>query len=105
MTRIEIFVNDSEEKRQEINLIITFGGDGTILRAATEFYQDYFPPMISFSGGSLGFMANMEFSDHEEVLTKVFADKSLLYYDPRPRLTASAAPNTSPIRSMYKEHN
>ncbi|KAG9026662.1 NADH kinase pos5 [Tulasnella sp. JGI-2019a] len=39
-----------------INLVITLGGDGTILRASSLFREGPVPPVLSFSLGTLGFL-------------------------------------------------
>ena len=68
----EITTIFSEENKSQINFIITLGGDGTILWAAKQFNTGICPPMITFAQGSLGFMCNFTFEDHEEVLRPVF---------------------------------
>jgi NAD+ kinase len=59
----QVFVNDGEKSREQIDFIITLGGDGTILWASKEFRRQHFPPLISFSHGSLGYMCNFEFEE------------------------------------------
>ncbi len=53
-----------------INLIITIGGDGTILYASKIFAFSECPPVISFSMGSLGYLANFPVNDYVDVLNK-----------------------------------
>lgn len=43
-------------KRPEIDLVITLGGDGTILHASSLFNTGPVPPVLSFSMGTLGFL-------------------------------------------------
>lgn len=62
----------TEECRRKINFIVTLGGDGTILWASKQFSGQYVPPMITFDQGSLGFLCNFVFEDHEEVMKHVF---------------------------------
>jgi NADH kinase len=41
---------------EKIDLIVTFGGDGTILHASSLFSAGAVPPVLSFSMGTLGFL-------------------------------------------------
>lgn len=52
------------------DLVITLGGDGTVLYASTLF-QRVVPPILSFALGSLGFLTNFAFSDFQKTLKKV----------------------------------
>jgi NAD kinase len=56
-----------------VNLIVTLGGDGTILYAARMFAQGPCPPLVSFGVGSLGYLANFEIDNFTLVLNTVFA--------------------------------
>jgi NADH kinase len=42
--------------KTDIDLVITLGGDGTILRASSLFRTGPVPPVLSFSMGTLGFL-------------------------------------------------
>ena len=44
------------EGAQKIDLVITLGGDGTILHASSLFKVGAVPPVLSFSMGTLGFL-------------------------------------------------
>lgn len=61
----------TDDIKDDIDYIITLGGDGTLLWAAKQFNTRVIPAMISFSQGSLGFMTNFEFEDYEKVLTPI----------------------------------
>ncbi|ODV87740.1 hypothetical protein CANARDRAFT_173651 [[Candida] arabinofermentans NRRL YB-2248] len=52
------------------DLVITLGGDGTVLYASTLF-QRVVPPIMSFSLGSLGFLTNFQFENFRNVLANV----------------------------------
>ena len=41
---------------EKVDLIVTLGGDGTILHAAKLFKVGAVPPVLSFSMGTLGFL-------------------------------------------------
>lgn len=51
-------INSSFEgpNAEAIDLIVTLGGDGTILHAASLFKVGAVPPVLSFSMGTLGFL-------------------------------------------------
>ena len=41
---------------EKIDLVVTLGGDGTILHASSLFKSGAVPPVLSFSMGTLGFL-------------------------------------------------
>lgn len=41
---------------QKIDLVVTLGGDGTVLRVSSLFSTGLVPPVLSFSMGTLGFL-------------------------------------------------
>lgn len=41
---------------EKIDLVVTLGGDGTILHASSLFSAGAVPPVLSFSMGTLGFL-------------------------------------------------
>ncbi|KAK9900233.1 hypothetical protein P389DRAFT_9662 [Cystobasidium minutum MCA 4210] len=52
---------------QLFDLVLTLGGDGTVLFTSWLF-QHVVPPVIPFALGSLGFLTNFDFSDYKDVL-------------------------------------
>lgn len=56
------------------DMIITLGGDGTVLFVSSIF-QRHVPPVLSFSLGSLGFLANYQFESFREDLPKVLDNR------------------------------
>jgi NAD kinase len=46
----------SDENSEKIGLVVTLGGDGTILHASSLFSVGAVPPVLSFSMGTLGFL-------------------------------------------------
>ena len=44
------------DNAEKIDLVITLGGDGTILHASSLFKVGAVPPVLSFSMGTLGFL-------------------------------------------------
>jgi NAD kinase len=49
-------INSVEATSSPIDLVITLGGDGTILHASSLFRTGMVPPVLSFSMGTLGFL-------------------------------------------------
>jgi Predicted sugar kinase len=63
----------AQEQPQLFDFIVTLGGDGTVLYTSWLF-QRIVPPVLSFSLGSLGFLTNFDFSDHQKILQTAFRD-------------------------------
>ncbi|RMZ88608.1 hypothetical protein DV736_g4168, partial [Chaetothyriales sp. CBS 134916] len=58
---------------QKIDLVVTFGGDGTILHAASIFAAAaHVPPVLSFSMGTLGFLGEWKFSEYKRAFREVY---------------------------------
>ena len=58
---------------EKFDLVLTLGGDGTVLFTSWLF-QRIVPPILSFSLGSLGFLTNFEFEKYKEHLNRVMGD-------------------------------
>ncbi|EFE40783.1 hypothetical protein TRV_04475 [Trichophyton verrucosum HKI 0517] len=58
---------------EKFDLVITLGGDGTVLFTSWLF-QRVVPPILSFFLGSLGFLTNFEFSKYKEHLNQIMGD-------------------------------
>ena len=61
-----------EELTTDFEALISIGGDGTILKAAT-FIRDKNIPIIGINAGRLGFLATVQFENIETLLQKVLA--------------------------------
>ncbi|KAH0545143.1 hypothetical protein FGG08_000755 [Glutinoglossum americanum] len=61
---------------ESFDLVLTLGGDGTVLFTSWLF-QRIVPPILSFSLGSLGFLTNFEFSRYKEHLNRVMGDAGM----------------------------
>lgn len=57
---------------EKFDLVVTLGGDGTVLYALNLF-QRVVPPVISFALGSLGFLTNFKFEHFRERMNTVIA--------------------------------
>lgn len=64
------------ESPEKFDLVLTLGGDGTVLFTSCLF-QRIVPPILSFSLGSLGFLTNFEFSSYETHLNRVMGDQGM----------------------------
>ncbi|KAL8801820.1 MAG: hypothetical protein Q9223_006868, partial [Gallowayella weberi] len=58
------------------DLVLTLGGDGTVLYTSWLF-QRIVPPILSFSLGSLGFLTNFEFSSYRTHLNEIMGDHGM----------------------------
>ncbi|KAK6502645.1 NADH kinase pos5, variant 2 [Arthrobotrys conoides] len=71
------------------SLTVTFGGDGTILHAASLFSTSpVVPPLLSFSLGTLGFLGPWKFSDYKKAITAVFTNKARIMRRSRIKMEA-----------------
>ena len=61
---------------EKFDLVLTLGGDGTVLFTSWLF-QRIVPPILSFSLGSLGFLTNFEYDRFKEHLNKVMGDEGM----------------------------
>jgi NAD+ kinase len=61
------------ETPEIFDLVLTLGGDGTVLFTSWLF-QRIVPPILSFSLGSLGFLTNFEFAQYKDALNKIMTD-------------------------------
>lgn len=52
------------------DLILTLGGDGTVL-FVSQLFQKIVPPVLAFSLGSLGFLTNFKYKNYIKILTKI----------------------------------
>lgn len=61
----------------KVDLIVTFGGDGTILHAAHLFAAaGRVPPILSFSMGTLGFLGEWKFSEFKRAFRETYMSGS-----------------------------
>ncbi|OWB86409.1 hypothetical protein B5S33_g5101 [[Candida] boidinii] len=67
-----LFTGKPEEIVSKTDLIVSLGGDGTILRAVSLFSNTLVPPVLSFSLGTLGFLMPFNFNNHKEAFRSVF---------------------------------
>jgi NAD+ kinase len=61
---------------EKLDLVLTLGGDGTVLYTSWLF-QRIVPPILSFSLGSLGFLTSFEFSNYQKILNGIMGDAGM----------------------------
>lgn len=66
-----------------IDFILIFGGDGTLLHASTLF-SEFCPPILSFAAGSLGFLTQFQMEEYKDAIDDLI--RGVLYINSRTRL-------------------
>ena len=61
---------------EKFDLVLTLGGDGTVL-FTSYLFQRIVPPILSFSLGSLGFLTNFEFQNYKQSLDNVMGESGM----------------------------
>ena len=59
------------------DLVLTLGGDGTVLFTSFCLFQRVVPPVLAFSLGSLGFLTNFEFSSYKKSLDNIMGEAGM----------------------------
>ncbi|KAH3900410.1 NADH/NAD(+) kinase SCDLUD_003389 [Saccharomycodes ludwigii] len=63
--------NETEDQGEDLyDLVITLGGDGTVLYVSSLFQKNV-PPVMSFALGSLGFLTNFKFENYRKTVHRV----------------------------------
>ena len=62
---------------EKFDLVLTLGGDGTVLFTSFCLFQRVVPPVLAFSLGSLGFLTNFEFGTYRESLNNIMGDAGM----------------------------
>jgi NADH kinase len=66
-------IHAQPDYHEKVDLITTFGGDGTILHAASLFASaPQVPPILSFGMGTLGFLGEWKFSEYKRAFREVY---------------------------------
>ena len=58
---------------EKFDLVLTLGGDGTVL-FTSNLFQRVVPPILSFALGSLGFLTNFQYADYKTSLNNIMGD-------------------------------
>jgi NAD+ kinase len=64
------------ERPEMFDLVVTLGGDGTVLYTSWLF-QRIVPPVLAFSLGSLGFLTNFDFEQYKTQLNRVMGEQGM----------------------------
>lgn len=62
---------------EKFDLVLTLGGDGTVLFTSFCLFQRVVPPVLAFSLGSLGFLTNFEFGSYRDSLNNIMGDAGM----------------------------
>ncbi|AQZ16559.1 POS5 (YPL188W) [Zygosaccharomyces parabailii] len=71
-----LYTGDAEDIVSRTDLLVTLGGDGTILRAVSIFGNKQVPPVLAFSLGTLGFLLPFDYHDHKKVFEQVISSRA-----------------------------
>lgn len=80
------------------NLLISIGGDGTILRAIT-YVRDLSIPIVGINTGRLGFLATIQMNEIEIALSEIF--KGAYKISERSLLSVSTTPKNDDIENTH----
>lgn len=87
----------------KVDLVVTLGGDGTILHASSLFDQSPVPPVLSFSMGTLGFLLPWHIDSFKKALADVITSKVTLLLRMRLKQTVHNA-DGSVVQSQGAGH-
>ncbi|MCJ1432640.1 NAD(+) kinase [Xylographa pallens] len=62
---------------ETFDLVLTLGGDGTVLYTSCCLFQRIVPPVLAFSLGSLGFLTNFEYASYKSSLDRIMGDTGM----------------------------
>ena len=77
--------------RDQIDLVVTIGGDGTVLYSSWLFQNSNVPPTMSFSFGSLGFLTDFDITAIRDVIIDWIKNPQNYTTTTRMRLTAKVS--------------
>lgn len=94
-------ISDLEQK---VDAIITVGGDGTILHAASLFARSGMPPILSFSLGTLGFLLPFDFGSFQTAFADFYNSRSFVLMRMRLRVAMKTKLYNESIYAMNEMH-
>lgn len=97
ITKYEIYTGPVKDIVAKTDLIVTLGGDGTILRAVSTFLNANVPPILSFALGTLGFLLPFDFNTYPETFRTVYTSQSKAMH--RSRLECHVRRRSSIVRA------
>ncbi|AOA61588.1 Mitochondrial NADH kinase [Komagataella phaffii CBS 7435] len=78
-----LFTGSMADITTKTDLIVSLGGDGTILRAVSMFSNTIVPPILSYSLGTLGFLLPFNFNNFKESFNKVYTSRAKVLHRTR----------------------
>jgi NAD+ kinase len=90
-------INSFKVLDKSFDLLVSIGGDGTILRAIT-FVRDYNIPIIGINTGRLGFLATVQTEDIPRIFPLIFERKYKI--SERTLLSVKTVPSNSEIEAI-----
>ncbi|KAJ3043406.1 hypothetical protein HDV00_005104 [Rhizophlyctis rosea] len=90
----------TERHAKDIDLVITLGGDGTVLYASGLF-QTHVPPVMSVFMGSLGFLTNVKLEEFKSIMQRILKGEGLRV-TLRNRLHCSFYPQARDCTKVHK---
>lgn len=92
-------VADNSLLHHKTDLVTTFGGDGTILHAASLFATSQnVPPILSFSMGTLGFLGEWKFAEFKRAFRQVYIAGLAVQHRPKLNGYKAIEADTDPSR-------
>lgn len=71
-----LYTGTQQEIIQKTDLLVTLGGDGTILHSVSKFENHQVPPVLAFSLGTLGFLLPFDFEEYKNIFNKVISSRA-----------------------------
>lgn len=81
--KITLYTGSVEDVVNKTDVIVTLGGDGTILRAVSTFLNACVPPVLSFALGTLGFLLPFDFSKFATTFKMVYESRAKVLHRSR----------------------
>lgn len=78
-----LYTGEMEDIVPRTDLLVTLGGDGTILRGVSLFSNGRVPPVLSFSLGTLGFLLPFDFNHYEQAFREVYTSTAKVIHRTR----------------------
>ncbi|CAL9728295.1 NADH kinase Pos5p, mitochondrial [Monosporozyma unispora] len=71
-----LYTGTQQEIVQKTDLLVTLGGDGTILHGVSNFGNHQVPPVLAFSLGTLGFLLPFDFEEYKDIFKRVISSRA-----------------------------
>lgn len=100
-----IYTGSFSDIVKKTDLIVTMGGDGTILRGVSHFLNHTVPPVLSFAMGTLGFLLPFDISQFKQTFKDVYESRAKALH--RNRLECHVTRNNAdtPFSNLFEDKN